>query len=145
MCWMIPFLIAFAVLVVLTGRSALSKLIAVAVSAVMIVGFFAVDAKFWGVVAMGASVMIFFALPWIDNSPVKSIRYRPGWHKVVYAVFVVVFVVLGYFGVQAPSPVSERISQIGTLIYFGFFLLMPWWSTMGNVQAGARSRHFFAH
>jgi ubiquinol-cytochrome c reductase cytochrome b subunit len=79
-------------------------------------------------------VMVFFAMPWIDNSPVKSIRYRPDWHKWVYGVFVVVFVVLGYFGVQAPSAMGERISQIGTLLYFGFFLFMPWWSAMGTAK-----------
>ena len=50
----------------------------------MAIGFFVLDAKFWGVVAMGASTLIFFAMPWIDNSPVKSIRYRPGWHTTVY-------------------------------------------------------------
>jgi ubiquinol-cytochrome c reductase cytochrome b subunit len=81
---------------------------------------------------MGVSVLIFFAMPWIDNSPVKSIRYRPDWHKYVYALFVVVFIVLGYFGVQAPSMIGERISQLCTLLYFAFFLFMPWWSAMGE-------------
>ena len=83
---------------------------------------------------MGASVMILFALPWIDNSPVRSIRYRPRWHLGVYAVFVVVFLVLGYFGTQAPSPANSLFSQIGTLVYFAFFLLMPWWSRMGEFK-----------
>jgi ubiquinol-cytochrome c reductase cytochrome b subunit len=74
-------------------------------------------------------------LPWLDKSPVKSIRYRPTWHTYLYAVFVVVFVVLGYLGVQPPSPVGERVSQLGTLFYFGFFLLMPWWSQKGQFKA----------
>ena len=47
--------------------------------------------QFYGVMAMGAAVMIFFALPWLDRSPVKSIRYRPGWHKYLYGVFVIFF------------------------------------------------------
>ena len=127
-----PFLLVWLGFVLISRTHPVAKAIATAVVVVMVAGFFALDAKFWGVVAMGASVMIFFALPWIDNSPVKSIRYRPGWHVYVYAVFVVVFVVLGYFGVQAPSPIGERLSQIGTLIYFGFFLFMPWWSAMGK-------------
>jgi ubiquinol-cytochrome c reductase cytochrome b subunit len=131
---MLPFLLVLLGLIFLTGRRGITKLIALLVVAVMAIGFFVLDAKFWGVVAMGASTLIFFALPWIDNSPVRSIRYRPGWHKLVYAVFVIVFLVLGYFGVQAPSPVSERLSQIGTLLYFGFFLFMPWWSRMGTFK-----------
>jgi ubiquinol-cytochrome c reductase cytochrome b subunit len=52
----------------------------------------------------------------------------------ILMVFVVVFLVLGYFGVQAPSPVANRLSQIGTLLYFAFFLFMPWWSAMGTFK-----------
>jgi ubiquinol-cytochrome c reductase cytochrome b subunit len=142
---LLPFLLALLVLILLTARSGRSKLIALVVVAAMAVGFLALDAKFWGVVAMGASVMIFFALPWIDQSPVKSIRYRPSWHMAVYAVFVVVFLMLGYFGVQAPSPVSERLSQICTLLYFGFFLFMPWWSRLGKPKPVPDRVTFAAH
>ena len=142
---LLPFLLVLLALILMTARSALSKLIALVVIGLMLIFFFVLDAKFWGVVAMGASVMIFFALPWIDHSPVKSIRYRPGWHMYVYAVFVVVFLVLGYFGVQAPSPVSERLSQICTLLYFGFFLFMPWWSAMGTFKPVPDRVTFAAH
>jgi ubiquinol-cytochrome c reductase cytochrome b subunit len=93
-----------------------------------------IDAKFWGVVAMGGSVIILFFLPWLDFSPVKSIRYRPDWVKWLYAVFVINFLILGYLGVQPPSPIGERVSQVGTLFYFGFFLLMPWWSRLGEFK-----------
>ena len=93
-----------------------------------------IDAKFWGVVVMGGAVIILFFLPWLDHSPVRSIRYRPQWHKALYGVFVVVFMVLGYLGVQPPSPLGERVSQLGTLFYFGFFLLMPWWSRQGTFK-----------
>jgi ubiquinol-cytochrome c reductase cytochrome b subunit len=92
------------------------------------------DAKFWGVVVMGGAVMILFALPWLDRSEVKSIRYRPTWHKWMYAVFVVVFIVLGYLGIQPPSDAGTLISQIGTLFYFGFFVLMPVWSRIGTFK-----------
>ena len=91
-----------------------------------------IDAKFWGVVVMGGAVVILFFLPWLDYSPVKSIRYRPSWHKYLYAVFVINFVVLAYLGVQPPSAIGERVSQVGTLFYFGFFVLMPWWSQLGD-------------
>jgi ubiquinol-cytochrome c reductase cytochrome b subunit len=93
-----------------------------------------IDAKFWGVVVMGAAVIILFFLPWLDYSPAKSIRYRPDWHKYVYAVFVINFLILGYLGVKPPSPIGERVSQVGTLFYFGFFLLMPWWSKLGTFK-----------
>ena len=137
--------VLFMLLVWITGRSAIGKLITTVVVIGMVIGFMIFDAKFWGVVAMGASVMIFFALPWIDNSPVKSIRYRPGWHWWLYGLFVVAFVVLGYFGVQAPSAVGERISQVFTIVYFGFFLLMPWWSKMGKFKPVPDRVTFHAH
>ena len=104
-----------------------------------------VDAKFIGVLAMGGAVVIMFFLPWLDCSPVKSIRYRPGWHKGVLAGFVVVFLVLGYLGTQPPSPVANLISQAGTLMYFGFFLLMPWWSRLGTFKPVPERVTFHPH
>jgi ubiquinol-cytochrome c reductase cytochrome b subunit len=104
-----------------------------------------IDAKFWGVVVMGGAVVILFFLPWLDYSPVKSIRYRPDWHKYLYGIFVINFVVLAYLGVQAPSPVGERVSQVGTLFYFGFFLLMPWWSALGASKPVPTRVNFAAH
>ena len=103
------------------------------------------DAKFWGVVVMGGAVVILFFLPWLDRSPVKSIRYRPDWHKYLYAVFVINFFVLGYLGVQPPSAIGERVSQIGTFYYFGFFLLMPWWSSLGEPKPVPTRVTFAAH
>jgi ubiquinol-cytochrome c reductase cytochrome b subunit len=117
----------------------------VAVALVAVAGMLAFDAKFWGVVVMGASTMILFFLPWLDHSPVKSIRYRPDWHKYVYGVFVVNFLILGYLGVQPPSTVGERVSQVGTLFYFGFFLLMPWWSKIGDFKTVPDRVTFAAH
>ena len=103
------------------------------------------DAKFWGVVIMGAAVIILFFLPWLDHSKTKSIRYRPGWHKIMYGVFVVFFVVLGYLGIEPPSVVGTLIAQIGTLFYFGFFLLMPWWSRIGTFKPVPDRVVFHAH
>ncbi|MCE2745261.1 MAG: cytochrome bc complex cytochrome b subunit [Burkholderiales bacterium] len=96
--------------------------------------FLGLDAKFWGVVAMGGAVVILFFLPWLDKSKVKSIRYRPALHKWIYAVFVINFIVLGYLGVKPPSSVGQIVSQIGTLYYFLFFLAMPWWSKLGTFK-----------
>ena len=101
---------------------------------VLVALMLSIDAKFWGVVAMGGAVIILFFLPWLDNSPVKSIRYRPRWNFWLYTVLVSNFLILGYLGVQPPSPIGERVSQVGTLFYFGFFLLMPWWSRIGEFK-----------
>jgi len=92
------------------------------------------DAKFWGVVVMGGAVIILFFLPWLDRSLTKSIRYRPDWHKYFYGVFVFFFLILGYLGSQPPSAAGNYVSQLGTLVYFGFFLLMPWWSRVGTFK-----------
>jgi ubiquinol-cytochrome c reductase cytochrome b subunit len=112
---------------------------------VVIALLFAFDAKFWGVVVMGVAVLILFPLPWLDRSPVKSIRYRPRWTLWLYAVFVVNFLVLGYLGIKPPSEIGTLVSQIGTLFYFGFFLLMPWWSRMGSFKPVPERVVFHAH
>ncbi len=119
--------------------------ICVGILVALAAGFFLFDAKFWGVMVMGGSVVIFFFLPWLDNSPVKSIRYRPQGQKYIYGLFVVTFVVLGYLGIQPPSPIGEKVSQLGTLIYFAFFLAMPWWSKMGQFKPVPSRVNFVAH
>jgi ubiquinol-cytochrome c reductase cytochrome b subunit len=107
----------------------------VLVSAVVAIALLKVfDAKFWGVVVMGLAVVIMFPLPWLDRSPVKSIRYRPTWNKALYALFVIDFFVLGYLGIKPPSDIGTLVSQIGTVFYFAFFLLMPWWSRIGEFK-----------
>ena len=124
---------------------ALFKAVIVGAAVVVSVLMLSIDAKFWGVLVMGGAVVILFFLPWLDHSEVKSIRYRPSWNKILYGVFVVNFLVLGYLGVQPPSPVGERVSQIGTLFYFGFFLLMPWWSRLGTFKPVPNRVTFAAH
>lgn len=113
------------------GKWKAIAVVAAVIAAVLLKTF---DAKFWGVVVMGGAVIILFFLPWLDHSPVRSIRYRPNWHKWLYGVFVVYFFVLGYLGIQPPSPLFTLIAQIGTLFYFGFFLLMPVWSRIGEFK-----------
>jgi ubiquinol-cytochrome c reductase cytochrome b subunit len=128
--------IAFAALILLKSKLNGSVKMAVAgITAVAVIGMFILDAKFWGVVLMGVSVMILGGLPWLDHSPVKSIRYRPSWHKYVYIVFGIAFVILGYLGVLPPTEGRTLVAQICTFIYFGFFMLMPWWSTMGQFKS----------
>ncbi|MDT3668854.1 MAG: cytochrome bc complex cytochrome b subunit [Aromatoleum sp.] len=95
---------------------------------------FGVDAKFWGVVAMGASVVIIAFLPWLDRSPVKSVRYKGGLFKAILAVFLVAFFILGYLGVLPPTPGRTLVAQICSVLYFAFFLLMPWYSKIDKCK-----------
>lgn len=125
---------AYVVLIWLTVRDTRIKLAAAAIGLVVIVlmkgGPLAIEAKVWGVAMMGAATLIFFLLPWLDRSPVKSIRYKGPLFRSALTIFVITFIVLGYYGVQTVTPVGTIISQVGTLIYFSFFLLMPWYSSM---------------
>ncbi|WP_332827883.1 cytochrome b [Ramlibacter sp.] len=134
-----------ALLALWKGRlSFVGKIVAVVAAVVAIVLLKTFDAKFWGVVIMGGAVIILFVLPWLDQSPVRSIRYRPGWHKWLYGIFVVNFLVLGYLGIQPVSDGKTLLAQAGTLFYFGFFLLMPWWSRLGAFKP-VPERITFAH
>ncbi len=85
----------------------------------------AVPSKLGGVIAMGAAIAILFVLPWLDKSPVKSIRYKGWMSKLWLGIFVVSFVGLGYLGAVPADPVKTVISQVLTILYFLFFLLMP--------------------
>ncbi|MGJ7489214.1 cytochrome b [Variovorax sp. ZT4R33] len=143
---LIACVVAAAVFGVWKARVATLVKGAIVVAAVVVAALMlAIDAKFWGVVVMGGAVIILFFLPWLDHSPVRSIRYRPSWNKVLYGIFVINFLILGYLGVQPPSPIGERVSQVGTLFYFGFFLLMPWWSRLGEFKPVPERVTFAAH
>jgi ubiquinol-cytochrome c reductase cytochrome b subunit len=87
--------------------------------------------QFPGVAVMGGAVLILFLLPWLDRSPVKSIRYRSLFAKIMLGLFVVNFIWLGYCGTQHPTDLLTFTARIGTIFYFGFFLAMPWWSRIG--------------
>ena len=84
--------------------------------------------QFPGVMVMGAAIVVLFFLPWLDRSPVKSMRYRGSLSKIALGVFVISFVVLGYLGVQPSTPVKTLMAQIFTGLYFAYFILMPWYT-----------------
>jgi len=103
----------------------------------------------WGVLVMGASVLIFFFLPWLDRGAVKSIRYRGTLYKSWLAAFVIAFVILGYLGVvpvtvwgQFPErwPIlggadkATVVARILTVVYFLYFLLMPWYTARDKTK-----------
>jgi len=92
------------------------------------------EAKVWGVVLMGVSTLIFFLLPWLDQSPVKSIRYKGMLCKTALAIFVITFLILGYLGTLTVTEGRTLAAQVFTLIYFAFFLLMPWYTRMDKTK-----------
>ncbi len=91
-------------------------------------------AKFLGVIVMGAAVVILFFLPWLDKSPVKSIRYRGPIYKTMLTLFVVAFFMLGWLGTQAPTDTKTMMAQIGTVVYFAFFLGMPFYTRIDKTK-----------
>ncbi len=89
---------------------------------------------FPGVIAMFGSILIMFFLPWLDRSPVKSIRYKGGLYKLLLWLFVVDFIMLGYLGVQPTTDLYKLLAQIGTVYYFLFFLAMPIYSKLDKTK-----------
>ncbi len=94
----------------------------------------AVPDKLMGVVVMGASVAILFFLPWLDRSPVKSIRYRGLWYKVLLGLFTVAFVRLGLLGMAEGTPAQTMEMRLWTLVYFMFFVLLFFMSPGGKTK-----------
>jgi ubiquinol-cytochrome c reductase cytochrome b subunit len=90
--------------------------------------------QIWGVLVLGAAVVILFFLPWLDRSPVNSIRYRGPIYKVMLAIFVVSFIVLGVCGLKPPSGIYPMLARVCTVLYFAFFLLMPWYTKYERVK-----------
>jgi len=101
------------------------------------------NSQFPGVLAMGVAVMILFFLPWLDRSPVKSVRYRGTLYKAWLAAFVVAFLILGYLGTEPTTvwgqfgfdaffldtkDVATWAGRLCTIVYFLFFFLMPWYT-----------------
>lgn len=90
----------------------------------------AVPDKLLGFIAFGASVVILFGLPWLDRSPVKSIRYKGKFSIAALLVFVSAFIILGYLGVKSPTAERTLLAQICSVIYFAFFIGMPFWTKL---------------
>ena len=84
----------------------------------------AVPDPFLGVIAMGAGVVILFFLPWLDKNPIKSWRYRSALHKINLIFFAVVFIYLGYLGVNPPKPVLAEMGLRFSEVYFLFFFVL---------------------
>jgi ubiquinol-cytochrome c reductase cytochrome b subunit len=94
----------------------------------------AVPDKLFGVIAMGAAIAVLFVLPWLDRSPVRSMRYKGWMSKVFLVVFCIAFVILGVLGVLAPTPGRTLLSQVCTVLYFAYFLLMPFYTRLEKTK-----------
>ena len=90
--------------------------------------------QFPGVVVMFGAIAVFFILPWLDRSPVKSIRYKGMLSKIALAIFAVSFVVLAWLGLQASTPAKTLLAQIFTGLYFAYFIFMPFYSKMEKTK-----------
>ncbi|HKC45798.1 MAG TPA: cytochrome b N-terminal domain-containing protein, partial [Burkholderiales bacterium] len=126
--------VVFMIWALLRRGSNTTRMVLLGTGVVLIAGLFVLDAKVWGVLLMGGSVVIFAFLPWLDRSPVKSIRYKGWMYKLALFLFVVAFVVLGYLGMQVPNTLLTRIAQVATIVYFAFFLLMPWYTAIDKTK-----------
>jgi ubiquinol-cytochrome c reductase cytochrome b subunit len=94
----------------------------------------AVPDKLLGVILMGLSVMILFFLPWLDRSPVKSIRYKGLWYKIMVGVFAIAFVRLGMLGMAEGTPAQTIEMRVWTFVYFAFFILLYFLSPGGKTK-----------
>ena len=115
------------------------------VAAGVMVGLMFGSGKAWGVVLMAAAIVCFFLLPWLDRSPVYSIRYRSMPFKIALVLFLVAFFILGYLGMNAPTPAKTLLAQICTVIYFAFFALMPWFTSIGQTKPEPSRVTYEAH
>ncbi|MBY8936086.1 cytochrome b [Pseudomonas fluorescens] len=94
----------------------------------------AIPDKLMGVIAMGAAIAVLFVLPWLDRSPVKSMRYKGWLSKIWLVVFCISFVILGILGVLAPTPGRTLLSQVCTFLYFAYFILMPLYTRLEKTK-----------
>ncbi|MFL6648160.1 MAG: cytochrome bc complex cytochrome b subunit, partial [Sulfurifustaceae bacterium] len=129
-----PLVIAMTALIILSVRTLRLRAVTLVVAILLLIGFQIFEAKVWGVILMGTSLALLFLLPWLDRSPVKSIRYRGWMYKTALTLFAITFVMLGYLGTKPPSGLYSLLAKIGLVIYFLFFLLMPWYTTLDKTK-----------
>ncbi|MFU8817849.1 MAG: cytochrome b [Pseudomonadales bacterium] len=95
---------------------------------------FGLTAKFWGLVVMAGAIVLPAVLPWLDRSPVKSMRYKGLPSKVMLGLFVISFIILGYLGTIPPTDAATNLAQACTVIYFAYFVLMPWYTRVEKTK-----------
>ena len=95
---------------------------------------FGLTAKFLGLLVMGGAILIPFAVPWLDKSPVKSMRYKGLASKIFMTLMVIALLILGYLGTQKPTPRLNLVAEACTLVYYSYFLLMPWYTRVEKTK-----------
>jgi len=98
-----------------------------------------------GALLMLFAVALFFFLPWLDHSPVKSMRYRGWMSRSWLALFALAFLVLGYLGLQPAEGLYVVLARIFTAIYFLYFLLMPFYTRLDPVKPVPARVIYHAH
>ena len=88
----------------------------------------AIPNKLLGIAAMGASIIFLFFLPWLDKSPVRSMRYKGQWSRGALAAFIVSFIILGFLGTISVTLTTQYVARLCTFVYFAYFLLMPFYT-----------------
>lgn len=88
----------------------------------------AVPNKLLGLMGMAAAIAFMFVLPWLDRSPVRSIRYKGLFSKMMLGVFIISFVGLGVLGHETVSPLKTALARLLAVGYFAFYILMPWYT-----------------
>jgi ubiquinol-cytochrome c reductase cytochrome b subunit len=94
----------------------------------------AVPDKLGGFITMAAAIAILFVLPWLDRSPVRSIRYKGIVSRAAILMLPAVFIILGYLGVKAPTPERTFLAQICTVLYFSYFIGIYFWTRMETTK-----------
>ena len=116
------------------------RVVAAVIGIALLIGTFVFVPKFWGVILMGSSLVALFLLPWLDRSPVRSIRYRGWMYKTALTLFALSFIILGYLGMHKPNEFSLFLfknviwAQACTLVYALFFILMPLYSVWDKTK-----------
>ncbi|HEV8333787.1 MAG TPA: cytochrome bc complex cytochrome b subunit [Steroidobacteraceae bacterium] len=105
----------------------------------------AVPSKLFGVLLMGAAVLAFFFVPWLDRSRVKSIRYRGWLYRGFLFAFAISFLALGYLGLKPATPAYTNAARVFTVVYFAFFILMPWYTKADQTKPVPERVTYHAH
>ena len=101
--------------------------------------------QIWGVLAMFGAIVLLALLPWLDKSPVKSMRYRGPISKIALGIFAVTFIALGYLGLKPATGIYPLLARVFTVVYFAYFLLMPWWSRADSTKPVPERVTYDAH